>query len=590
MQADARPRGRVDHSSGPAILGGAMAKKKTSGTRLSLAKSPTGISGLDLVTGGGLPTGRPTLVCGNAGCGKTLLGMEFLVKGATLYDEPGVFISFEESEEELAQNVASLNWDLQALAARKKISLDHIHLDPSQIEETGQFTLDGLFIRIESAVRAVKAKRIVIDALEVLFGSFTDKGLLRGEFHRLFRWLKERGLTAVITGEQGEQSFTRHGLEEYVSDCVIFLDHRLAEQVAVRRLRIVKYRGTSHGTNEYPFLIDDKGFSVLPITSLDLDHEVSDQRLSSGIPRLDAMLGGEGFYRGSSILVSGTAGTGKTSVAAAFVDAACRRGEKALYFSFEESPQQIIRNMGSIGLNLNTWVRKKRLAFRSMRITTLGIEAHLATILKHILEFGPDIVVIDPISNLSDEGGARDSKAMLTRVLDFMKKQGITSLFTDLARAGKSAEATDTEISSLMDSWLMLRDIELNGERNRGMYVLKSRGTAHSNQIREFLLTDRGIELIDVYVGPGGVLTGTSRVAQEAQEGDRERGRLRKVERLRKDLELKRTALESDVASLRARLALEIEEIEGALEVAEREGNILLEERTRMGRMRGLDR
>jgi circadian clock protein KaiC len=590
MQADARPRGRVDHSSGPAILGGAMAKKKTSGTRLSLAKSPTGISGLDLVTGGGLPTGRPTLVCGNAGCGKTLLGMEFLVKGATLYDEPGVFISFEESEEELAQNVASLNWDLQALAARKKISLDHIHLDPSQIEETGQFTLDGLFIRIESAVRAVKAKRIVIDALEVLFGSFTDKGLLRGEFHRLFRWLKERGLTAVITGEQGEQSFTRHGLEEYVSDCVIFLDHRLAEQVAVRRLRIVKYRGTSHGTNEYPFLIDDKGFSVLPITSLDLDHEVSDQRLSSGIPRLDAMLGGEGFYRGSSILVSGTAGTGKTSVAAAFVDAACRRGEKALYFSFEESPQQIIRNMGSIGLNLNTWVRKKRLAFRSMRITTLGIEAHLATILKHILEFGPDIVVIDPISNLSDEGGARDSKAMLTRVLDFMKKQGITSLFTDLARAGKSAEATDTEISSLMDSWLMLRDIELNGERNRGMYVLKSRGTAHSNQIREFLLTDRGIELIDVYVGPGGVLTGTSRVAQEAQEGDRERGRLRKVERLRKDLELKRTALESDVASLRARLALEIEEIEGALEVAEREGNILLEERTRMGHMRGLDR
>ncbi len=427
MQADARPRGRVDHSSGPAILGGAMAKKKTSGTRLSLAKSPTGISGLDLVTGGGLPTGRPTLVCGNAGCGKTLLGMEFLVKGATLYDEPGVFISFEESEEELAQNVASLNWDLQALAARKKISLDHIHLDPSQIEETGQFTLDGLFIRIESAVRAVKAKRIVIDALEVLFGSFTDKGLLRGEFHRLFRWLKE----------QGDHYFKRHGLEYYDSDCVIFLDHRLAEQVAVRRLRIVKYRGTSHGTNEYPFLIDDKGFSVLPITSLDLDHEVSDQRLSSGIPRLDAMLGGEGFYRGSSILVSGTAGTGKTSVAAAFVDAACRRGEKALYFSFEESPQQIIRNMGSIGLNLNTWVRKKRLAFRSMRITTLGIEAHLATILKHILEFGPDIVVIDPISNLSDEGGARDSKAMLTRVLDFMKKQCITSLFTDLARAGK---------------------------------------------------------------------------------------------------------------------------------------------------------
>ena len=462
-----------------------------------LPKTPTGIEGLDQVTRGGLPKGRPTLVCGAAGCGKTLLAMEFLVRGATQFEEPGAFICFEETAEELAANVRSLGFDLDRLIEEKKIAIDFVRIEPAEIIENGEYDLEALFLRMGFAIDSVGAKRVVLDTIEALFGGFTDQALLRSELRRLFRFLKDRGVTAIITGERGHGSLTRQGLEEYVSDCVILLDHRVNEQVSTRRLRIVKYRGTAHGTNEYPFLIDEKGMSVLPLTSLGLDHAVSSERVSSGVPRLDAMLGGKGFYRGTSILVTGTAGTGKTSLAAHFVAAACARGERCLYLAFEESAGQLYRNMRSIGVDLEPQAAKGTLRMHASRPTLLGLEAHLVQMHKMIEEFDPAVVVIDPISNLVNAGTTADTQAMLLRLIDFLKGRGTTAFFTHLTSGGGTADMTDVGVSSLIDSWILLRNIETDGERRRGLYILKSRGMSHSNQVHEFLLTDRGVELRD---------------------------------------------------------------------------------------------
>jgi circadian clock protein KaiC len=460
-----------------------------------LPKVPTGIDGLDQVTRGGLPKGRPTLVCGAAGCGKTLMAIEFLVRGATRFDEPGVFISFEESAEELAANVRSLGFDLDRLVEDGKIAIDFVRIEPAEIVEGGAYDLEGVFLRLGFAIDSVGAKRVVLDTIESLFGGFTNQALLRSEIRRLFRWLKDRGVTAIVTGERGQGSLTRQGLEEYVSDCVILLDHRVNEQVSTRRLRIVKYRGTSHGTNEYPFLIDEHGMSVLPLTALSLDHKASHERISTGIPQLDAMLGGKGFYRGSSILISGTAGTGKTSMAAHFAAAACGRGEKVLYLAFEESPSQLYRNMRSVGIDLELCAKKGTLRMHASRPTLLGLEAHLVQIHKMIREFDPAVVILDPISNLMSAGTSLDASAMLLRLIDVLKIRNITAFFTHLSSGGDAVETTDVGVSSLIDTWLLMRNIEVDGERNRGLYVLKSRGMKHSNQIHEFLLTDRGIEL-----------------------------------------------------------------------------------------------
>jgi circadian clock protein KaiC len=483
-----------------------------------LPKCPTGIEGLDKLTNGGLPQGRPALICGGAGCGKTLFGMEFLVRGAIQFDEPGVFMSFEESEEELTKNMASLGFDLQDLSTQNKLRVDYVYIERSEIEETGEYDLEGLFIRIGHAIDSVGAKRVVIDTLESLFSGLPNPNILRSEIRRLFRWLKNKNVTAVITAEKGDGTLTRHGLEEYVSDCVILLDHRMAGQVATRLLRVVKYRGSTHGTNEYPFLIDEGGISVLPITSIGLDYEVSSESISTGIPRLDTLLGGQGFFRGSSTLVSGTAGTGKTSFAAHLVNDACRRGERCLYFAFEESRPQIIRNMRSIGVDLEQWVEKGLLRFHSVRPTLYGLEMHLATIHKLVNDFNPAVVAVDPITNLGSIGSSAEVKTALTRLIDFLKHKQITALFARLISGDVTGEISEAHISSLMDTWLMLRDIESDGERNRVLHILKSRGKKHSNQVREFLLTDRGIELVDVYVGPRGVLTGSARAAQEARE------------------------------------------------------------------------
>jgi len=526
------------------------ARPSTPPTRLR--KAPSGIRGLDEITGGGLPAGRPTLVCGGAGCGKTLLAMEFLVRGATEYGEPGVFMAFEETGEELTENVASLGFDLKALIAGKKLLLDYVFVDRSEFEENGEYDLEGLFIRLGYAIDSIKAKRVVLDTIEGLFAGLPNQGIVRAELRRLFRWLKEKGVTVVMTGERGEGTLTRYGLEEYVSDCVISLDHRVVDQVTTRRIRVVKYRGTTHGTNEYPFLIEKDGISIWPITSVQLDHKASHERIPTGIERLDTMLGGKGFYRGSSILLSGTAGTGKTSVAATFADATCRRGERCLYFSFEESPSQIIRDMGTIGLDLQPWVNKGRLALRNVRSFSHGLETHLARKIQTITEFAPQVVIIDPISGLDTTGTPLEIKAALMRLLDWLKLKGITVMLTDLTMGGTGLERADPAISSLVDTWLVLRDFETNGERNRGLHVLKSRGMGHSNQVREFMVTDSGIRLTDVYIGPSGMLTGSARVQQEGRERAERVTVTEEAERQQLALECKRAALEAQIAALRA--------------------------------------
>jgi circadian clock protein KaiC len=518
----------------------------------NLRKSPTGIQGFDEITGGGLPVGRPTLVCGGAGCGKTLFGMEFLVRGITQFNEPGVFMSFEETNEELITNVASLGFDLEDLVKNNKIVLEHVHVERSEIEETGEYDLEGLFIRLNYAIDSIGAKRVVLDTIESLFAGLPNQLILRAELRRLFRWLKEKGVTAIITGERGGETLTRQGLEEYVSDCVIMLDHRVTEQTSTRRLRVVKYRGSMHGTNEYPFIIDENGFSVLPITSLGLGHIVSNKRVSSGITALDKMLEGKGYYRGSTVLVSGTAGVGKTSVASHFAEAACKRGERVLYFCFEESPNQLMRNMRSIGIKLEPWVEKGLLQFQATRPTFYGLEMHLAVTHKAVNVFKPDIVILDPINTFIIGDKENDVKTMLMRIVDFLKGNQITALFTSLTSTESAMERSDVGISSLIDTWLLLREIELNGERNRGMYVLKSRGMANSNQIREFILTDHGVELREAYIGASGVLTGSARIAQEALENAEVLTRKQDIERKKRELERKRKAVEAQIASLNA--------------------------------------
>ena len=528
----------------------------------SLPKCLTGIHGLDEITLGGLPRGRPTLVCGGAGCGKTLLGIEFLVRGATLFGEPGVCVSFEETEEELTSNVESLGFNLATLVKQKKLAIDHVQVERNLIEETGDYDLEALFVRIGHAVDAIGAKRVLLDSVEALFAGLEDESVLRSELRRLFRWLKDRNLTTIVTGERGQGTLTRHGLEEYISDCVILLDHQVTETILTRRLRVVKYRGSTHGMNEYPFLIESDGISVLPVTSMDLKYKSSDERVSTGVPALDEMFGGKGYFRGNSILVSGTSGTGKTSLTTHFVDAACGRGEKCVFFSFEEPADQIIRNMRSIGIDLQRWVDKGLLHFHSVRPTTYGLEMHLVKIHKVIQEFAPSLVVVDPVTGLLHAGTAYETRSILLRMIDFLKERQITAILTTLTSGTAIQEQTEVEISSLVDAWLLLRDIESRGERNRGIYILKARGVAHSNQIREFLLTSHGVELREVYLGEAGMLTGSARVTQEAKDESAALIGRQEIERKQLLLQRKRQALDAQIAALQLDLETEVQESE----------------------------
>ena len=531
---------------------------------------PSGIKGLDVITGGGLPKGRPALISGGPGCGKTLFAMEFVIRGVTDYNEPGVFIAFEEKIEDLKKNFKSIGFDLEDLIKKKKLVLDHIFIDRSEIEETGEYNLEGLFIRLGALIDEVGAKRIAIDTLEAIFSGFSNEAILRSELRRLFLWLKDKGITAVVTGERGDRTITKYGLEEYVADCVITLDHRVVNQIATRRLRIIKYRGSLHGTDEYPFLISSDGISVLPITSLSLTHKASTERISSGIPRLDTMLGGKGYYRGSSILISGQAGTGKTSLAATFVNAACGRGEKCLFMIFEESESQLTRNMRSIGIDLEPWVKKGLLKFHAVRPTAYSLEMHLSMMIRLIEESAPQVIAVDPISNLYPVGDDIQVRSMLMRLIDHAKSLQITALFTNLsadeATNAYALEATQMHVSSLMDTWLILKNVEGNGERNRAFSIAKARGLAHSNQIREFVLSGKGIQLVDVYRGSEGVLFGSARIAQEGRETANRVLRNEEIEGRQRELDRKRRIMENEIEMLKEKFARDEDEIRTQIE------------------------
>lgn len=555
-------------------------------TEGSLPKAPTGITGLDEITEGGLPLGRPTLVSGGVGCGKTLLGIEFLVRGVVQFGEPGVLMTFEETPAELIANVRSLGFDLQQLIDEKKLSLHYVHIDRREIEETGEYDLEGLFVRLGYAIDTLGAKRVVLDTLESIFSGFDNEGILRAELRRLFHWLKERQVTAVITAESFGDKLSRHGLEEFLSDCVIRLERRVIDEVSTRRLEIVKYRGSGHGTNAYPFLIDRGGLSVLPITSVSLSHRVSRERVSTGVERLDDMLDGQGFFRGSSVLISGTAGSGKSSLAIHAVQAACRRGERVLYFAFEESPDQIIRNMSSIGANLQPWVDQGILCFQAARPTLFGLEMHLARIHRCIEEFQPSLVVLDPITNFIMSGTHSQVKSMLMRLIDFLKTRHITGVFTSLTDPDTSLERTEVGVSSLIDTWLLLQFVETSGERNRTLYILKSRGMAHSNQVREFVITSHGIELVDVYLGPSGVLTGAARYVQEARERAEALAKRQEREARERDLERQRQHMEAEIARLHADFEARQEEFRRLATYEESLDEVRRADRAEMARIR----
>lgn len=537
------------------------------GAAQPLPKAPTGIGGFDEITQGGLPRGRPTLVCGGAGCGKTLFAMTFLVNGVRRFNEAGVLMSFEEGAEDLTANVASLGYDVASLIAGRQLLIDHVRVERSEIEEAGEYDLEGLFVRLGHAIDTVGAKRVVLDTPEALFSGFSDEGVLRAELRRLFGWLKERGVTAVITGERGAGQLTRHGLEEYVSDCVVLLDNRVHDQVTTRRLRVVKYRGSAHGTNEYPFLVDDQGISVLPITSAGLAHKTFDEPVPTGVPGLDAMLGAGGYYRGSSVLVSGSSGTGKTILASHFADAICRHGARCLYFAFEEGPDQLVRNVRSVGIDFSRYLDAGLLRFETARPSLYGLEMHLARMHRDIERFAPEAVVVDPISAF--RGPEVEVHATLLRMVDLLKSRGITAVFTNLCGEDNKPSHGEYGLSSLMDTWISLRTVEANGERNRTLYVLKSRGMGHSNQVREFVLTAEGMRLIEVYTGPGGVLTGSARVAQVGRERAEALVRDREVARRRRQFEARRGAVERQVAELRATVEQEGEELAALLDEAE---------------------
>jgi circadian clock protein KaiC len=526
-----------------------------------LEKAPTGIRGFDEITGGGLPRGRASLVTGGPGAGKTLFGLEFLVHGARDFDEPGVLLAFEESAEELADDVASLGFDLAGLEAGGHLVVDACRVDATEFVTTGEFDLDGLFIRLSAAVQAVGARRVVLDTIEVLFGALDNEAVVRAEFSRLLRWLKDQGLTTLITGERGrEGQLTRYGIEEYVSDCVIVLDHRMHDEIATRRLRIVKYRGSRHGTNEYPFLVTDRGLMIWPITSTQLTYPVSTDRVSLGVPRLDQMLTG-GVHRGSTVLITGSAGTGKTTLAASAADAACARGEPALFVSFEESPDQLVRNMRSVGIDLGRWVGAGLLRLWGQRATAFGLESHLAGIERLLDETTPGIAVLDAVGSLTHIGAQSEVTAAVAREVDMMKSRGITGILTSLTHEDRE-ETSSVDASSLIDTWLLLRNVESDGERNRLLFVIKSRGTAHSNQVREFILTDRGPELLDVSVGPRGVLTGSARMTQVAEERAAEAERRGELERRQLDLARRSAEVEAQIALLREQLATETAELD----------------------------
>ncbi|MDR3478719.1 MAG: circadian clock protein KaiC [Gammaproteobacteria bacterium] len=567
--------------------------KKTKKTKapVMLQKCLTGITGLDEITFGGLPKYRSTLVSGGAGSGKTMLGMEFLIRGAALYKEPGLFVAFEETQEELTQNIGSLGFNIKELIKNHLLVIDHIQINRSEFAETGSYNLDGLFIRLGCAIAQYKIKRVVLDTLEILFSNIANELMLRSELQRLFRWFKEKKITVLVTAEKGQNAISRYGLEEYVADCVILLDNRMDDQVSTRRLRIAKYRGSSHGANEYPFIINEGGFTVTAITSITLNYKASTKRISSGLKQLDTMLDGKGFYEGSSILISGPAGIGKSSFAATFAYNSCKEGKKAYYFAFEESVEQIVRNMKSIGIHLEPLIKKDLLRFHAINPNSAGLEAHMHDIQKLVNEFNPSVVIIDPVTNLKTIGNINQVQDVLALLVSYFKSKKITVMFTSLVTEQKGIEYTKTNegISSSMDVWIYLQYINSDGERNRAISILKSRGMAHSNQLREIIISKNGVRLEEVYVGTEKVLTGSARLIQatklEIENSDKESD----IKYKERQIQIRHKKLEAEIAALHEMLEGAKDEITSLNQQKERTYNLIAESRAKISKIRMAD-
>jgi len=548
-------------------------KSKPKVLKLILKKTPSGINGFDEITDGGLPKNRPTIICGNTGSGKTVISMEFLVKGALKYNEPGVFMSFEETREELATNMESLHFDLDSLIKKRKIYIEYLEIDKSQNIEAGRYDLEGLFVRLQNAITSIGAKRVVLDSLDALFYGLNNNAI-RPEIKRLFKWLKEKEVTAIITSESDNGFSTKNGLEQYVADCVIALDNRTVNQTTTRRIKIVKMRGSVHGINEYPFSIDMNGISVLPLISQLANQSLSTVRISSGVKDLDGMLDGKGFFEGSSILVSGSAGTGKTSIAISLINATCIKKIRGLYCAFEESSSQITRNMLSIGLDIEPYIKSGVLKMYSSRPTIQNLELHLIAIQKIIEEFDPKIIVLDPITNLIAEGINTEIRQMLAHFVDFLKSKNITVLFTAaITLETVKSNPSDEGISAMVDTWILVRDIETNSERNRGIYILKSRGMNHSTQVREFVITDNGLSLLPIYISAGGILTGSAKLEHTLQKEEQNKLFKNEIKTRNSEIERKRKMMEENIALLKTNFESEV----AILNEIEIEGDLLAE-------------
>jgi circadian clock protein KaiC len=551
---------------------------------LQIKKCPTGISGLDSITGGGLPEGRPTLICGTAGSGKTMLATEFLVRGVLEFGEPGVLVAFEERASDLTANMASIGWDLTALQKEGKLAIESFGTRDTGLDEN-PLDLSHLFARLELAIDEVGAKRVVLDSLEVPLAGLKDQATIRSELHRLSSWIKEKGVTAVITGERGTEALTKNGIEEYVSDCVILLDNRVIEEISTRRLRIVKYRGSRHELNEFPFLISDDGVKALPMSNLGLNYQVNTERFLTGIDELDSMLG-DGIYQGNNILINGTAGTGKTTIGATMSEASCKRGERVLMLLFEESPDQLIRNMKSIGVDLGKWREKGVLRMDANRPSSRTPEHHLMSCLKAVLEFKPDLVVVDPISSMIESGTHGQSWAFMMRLVDLLKTHMVTSVFLDLSDEDSETK-TQAGVSSLMDTWIRLRAVERYGGRDPVLSLIKSRGTAHSRQDREFYFTPEGLKFIPPYIGPGGVVTGSARAAQEVLDKAERVKRTHELEGSRLALKMAKTQHEAQMNALKAEFEAKKIKLEREIRDMEEAEQVRDDDRLRMASMRG---
>ena len=539
----------------------------------------TGVKGLDDVLGGGIPQGHAMLLVGKPGTGKSILSMEYLLHGIELHKENGVYISFEESEKQIISNAASFGWKFEEMVKKNKLAISYIDMQPEQMRTVGDYDLSALILRVKGAIKKVNARRVVIDGINNLLSTFDDERIIRSDLLRLIREIKEVNATIFITGERGHDSWSKMGFEEYLADGLMHLDNRTDGNYQTREIQVVKCRGINHYTGKSPFIINSEGMSIRPLITADFDYKVLKSRVSTGIADIDNMLGGKGLYRGSTVYITGPSGAGKTSISSSFANGACSRGERALFLAFEESSDQIIRNMKSIGLSLDKWVNEKLLYFYTARATTNSLEGHLDNIMTMVREVEPTCVVLDPISAFRPIANENETKLMLIRLNDYLRARKITTVFTALSSDGEYSEHADVQLSSIADTWIVVRIMDYKGERNNVMQLMKSRGMSHSRQMKEMYFTGNGLKLQNVYQGPEGVLTGAARIGQEKYEKLKEARNVIEIDKNRKKIERKKSLLEASIEALKHEYEEELEALHAAIEEAEEQNSKIKETR-----------